>query len=286
MISDSSRSLRPTRRQPSPQQLVTRHNAVMFYGIAAASLLESAVALRTRHLLAEFDGDGEFRAWIELVWSLAKSEHAERARAYVESMWPEFDWSAAWEAFAEDYRGVARPSWPRRGIASAALACSACAAQAAAFYRGFGSAADDPALRELMLGMAADEAAHFDSFRRCYERHRQHERLGVLTSYRIIVWCATRARNVDVQIAFNRLGALYWFGTAPLQELNYGEFVARMGGVVRRHLPLGPAQRLLFKPWLNVGDLPAAAAATQSPLLAHNAQRWSMSRLAGEVYSR
>jgi hypothetical protein len=134
--------------------------------------------------------------------------------------------------------------------------------------------------------MAVDEAAHFDCFRRCYERHRRRERLGVLTSYRTIISCATRARNVDVQIAFGRLGGSYWYGNAPLQELNYGEFVARMGGVVRRHLPLGPAQRLLFKPWLDVGDLPPAAGTTQPPQPSCNARRWSTGRLAGGVYSR
>ena len=258
----------------------------MFYGVAAASLLEAAIAQRAVHLIAAFGDDAEFRAWIEDVWSPAKSAHAIAARAYVESMWPEFDWSAAWDAFVEDYRRVLRPSQPGRGLAGEALACGACAAQAAAFYRGLGAAADDPELRQLLLDMAVDEAAHFDSFRRCYERHRRRERLGILTSYRIIVSRATRARDVDVQIAFNRLGALYWFGTAPLQELSYAEFVARMGGVVRRHLPLGPAQRSLFKPWLNVGDLPAAAAATQPPAQAQKAQRWSVGRLAGGVYSR
>lgn len=284
MTPDSSNGLRSTRRQPSPQQLVTRHNAVMFYGIAAASLLEAAIALRAGHLLAVFDGDPEFRAWIERVWWPAKSAHARQARAYVESMWPEFDWSAAWEAFAEDYRRVARPPRSGHGIAGDALACSACAAQAAAFYRGLGAAADDTELRELLLGMAADEAAHFDSFRRCYERHRRRERLGVLTSYRTILSCASRARDVDVQLAFSQLGGHHWFGSAPLQALNYGEFVARMGSVVRRHLPLGPAQWLLFKPWLNVRDLPAAAVVEDPPPRA--ARRWSLSRPAGGVYSR
>jgi hypothetical protein len=101
MTPDTSSSQHSTGRRPSPQQLVTRHNAVMFYAIAAASLLEGALALRAEELIAAFDGDGEFRVWIEQVWWPVKSAHAQSARAYVESMWPEFEWSAAWEAFDE-----------------------------------------------------------------------------------------------------------------------------------------------------------------------------------------
>ena len=263
MTQNNSSSLRAVRLQPSPQQLVTRYNAVMFYGIAAASILESAVSLRVSLL----DADAEFRAWIERAWLPAKRAHAQRARVYVESMWPEFDWNAANDAFAADYRRVSQAVNPEAGVARVALACSMAAAQAAVFYRGLGAVADDPDLRRLLQDMAADEAVHFERFRAFYERHRHGERLGMLASYRTIVSCALRARNIDVRLVFGRLNGDYWDRSMPFQELEYGEFIARTSGMVRRHLPLTPAQRLLFRPWLNARDaslrttaVPAAAA--------------------------
>jgi hypothetical protein len=255
MTQNSLSSLRVTRPQPSPQQLVTRHNAVMFYGIAAASILEDAVSLRASLLAAVLGEDTEFRTWIEGVWMPAKRAHAQRARVYVESMWPEFDWKAACDQFAADYRRVSQAASAESGIARVALACSMAAAQAAIFYRGLGAVADDPDLRTLLQEMAADEAVHFERFRGYYERHRQGERLGLLASYRTIVSCASRARNIDVRLAFSRLNGDHWYRSMPFQELDYGEFIARMSSLVRRHLPLTPAQRLLFRPWLNARDV-------------------------------
>jgi hypothetical protein len=246
--------LRATRPQPSPQQLVTRHNAVMFYGIAAASILEGAVSLRASLLAPVLGEDTEFRAWIERVWLPAKRSHAQRTRVYVESMWPEFDWNAAHDDFESDYRRVSQAFTPGAGVARIALACSMAAAQAAVFYRGLGAVADDPDLRTLLQEMAADEAVHFERFRAFYERHRQGERLGMLASYRAIVSCASRARDIDVRLVFSRLNGDHWDRTMPFQELDYGEFIARMRSMVRRHLPLTPTQRLLFRPWLNRCD--------------------------------
>lgn len=274
-------SPRAIRQQASPQQLVTRHNAVMFYAIAAASLLETGISLRAGALAAAFAPDAEFRAWFEDTWIPAKSAHARRARAYVEAMWPEFDWSAACDEFSADYQRLAPGVRSNCGIARVALSCSMAAAQAVVFYRGLGAAADDPELRHLLQDMAADEVAHFDRFRRGYEGHRRRERLGMLASFRTMVSCASRARDVDVHLAFSRLNGHHWYGGPPLQDLSYGEFVARMGHVVRRHLPLGPAQRLLFKPWLSSRDLPAAPAASSSRPV--STQRLDASRLAAGV---
>jgi hypothetical protein len=255
MTQNSLSSLRATRPQPSPQQLVTRHNAVMFYGIAAASILEGAVSLRAGLLAAVLGEDTEFRTWIERVWMPAKYAHAQRARLYVESMWPEFDWKAAGDEFAADYRRVSQAVSPESGIARVALACSMAAAQAAVFYRGLGAVADDPNLRALLQEMAADEAMHFERFRGFYERHRKDERLGMLASYRTIVSCASRARDIDVRLVFSRLNGDHWDRSMPFQELDYGEFIARMSTLVRRHLAVTPAQRLLFRPWLNARDV-------------------------------
>jgi hypothetical protein len=106
----------------------------------------------------------------------------------------------------------------------------------------------------------------------------------MLASYRTVVSCASRARDVDGQLVFSRLNGSHWYGSAPFQELTYPDFVARLAGVVRRNLALGPAQRLLFKPWLTAHDVPAipAASGPQPP----NARRLDAPRLAAGAQSR
>jgi hypothetical protein len=259
MTSTSLSSPRSIRQQVSPQQLVTRHNAVMFYGVAAASLLEGGIAQRAHALAAAFAPDAAFCAWVRDSWIPSKSAHAGRTRAYVDTMWPEFDWSAADDDFSTHYRRLAPCGRSNRGLARTALVFSTAAAQAAICYRALGAVADDPDLRRLLHELAADEVAHFECFRRCYEGHRRRERLGMLESFRAVVACASRARDLDVQLAFNSLNGHHWYGSVPVQDLSYREFVARMANMVRQRLPLRPAQRLLFKPWLNARDVPTLA---------------------------
>jgi len=285
MTTNSPRSPFATHRQGSPQQLVTRHNAVLFYGVAAASLLEMGVSQHAPALAVAFTADPAFRAWVEDSWMPAKTDHARHARSYIETVWPEFDWSAACDAFSADYRRFAPGSRSNQGIARAALVCSVASAQAAMFYRGLGAAADDLELRRLLRGMAADEIAHFECFRECYENYRRRERLGVLASFRGVIACASRARDLDVQLAFKHLKGEHWYGGVPLQDLGYGEFIARVGRVVRRHLPLGPAQRLLFKPWLTARDLPEegdSAATPAKPRVAADSQPVSLTNRRGQ----
>ncbi|OGA39650.1 MAG: hypothetical protein A3G24_09450 [Betaproteobacteria bacterium RIFCSPLOWO2_12_FULL_62_13] len=246
------------REQPSAQRVITRHNALVFYGLAAASFLETAIPLHANALLDIFTDDQEVRRWIEQTWWPVKSAHARETRACVEAIWPEFDWSSAYGEFYEGYRPLVCAGRASRSPAHEALARSITAAQAAAFYRCLGTATDDPEVRRLLYGMSGDASAHFDCFRRIYERRGRGERLGLLATYRTIVTCARRARDIDVQLAFSRLNTPHWYGSAPFSELGYRDFVLRMGEVVRRHVPLGLAQRLLFRPWLQARRLPLA----------------------------
>lgn len=244
------------REQPSAQQTITRHNGLIFYGLAAASFLETAIPLHANALLGIFADDQDMRHWIEKAWWPVKAAHARETRAYVEAMWPEFDWSSAYGEFYEAYRPLICAGRAGGGPAHEALACSVAAAEAAAFYRCLGTAADDPELRRLLYGMSGEEGTHFDCFRRAFEFHDRRDCLGLLTTYRTIVTCATRARDVDVQLAFSRLNAPHWYGSTPFPELEYRDFVLRMREVIRRHLPLGPAMRMLFRPWLRARRLP------------------------------
>lgn len=260
------------REQPSTQQTMTRHNGLVFYGLAAASFLETAIPLHANALLNVFAADPEVQRWIEQTWWPVKCAHARESRAYVEATWPEFDWSSAYGEFYAAYRPLVCVERGGRCRAREALIRSVGAAQASAFYRCLGTAADDGHLRRLLYRMSADESAHFGCFRSLFARLDRGSRLGLLATYRTIVTCATRARDVDVQLAFSRLGPVHWYGGAPFSELDYRSFVMQMGDVVRRHLPVGAAQRLLFRSWWQTRRLrvpsPAAQPAPRNRALA------------------
>jgi hypothetical protein len=249
---------------PATPKVMTRHNGLVFYGLAAASFLETAIPLHANALLHRFAGDADTERWIEGCWWPVKCQHARDKRAYIEMTWPEFDWSSAYGEFYEAYRPLAVHRLPC-GPAREALARSAAAAQASAFYRCLGTAADDAELRRMLYRMGADESAHFASFRRLFARLNRGDRLGLLTTYRTIVTCATRARDVDVQLAFTHLGSRHWYGETPFPQLEYREFVLRMGEVVRRHMPLGVAQRVLFRPWWQARALRPAPVSARRP---------------------
>jgi hypothetical protein len=111
------------RERHSMQQAITRHNGLVFYGLATASFLESAVPLHATALLGVFAGDQGVRHWIEQSWWPAKSAHARETRACVEMLWPEFDWSAAYGEFYESYRPLVTEGRVGRSPAREALAC-------------------------------------------------------------------------------------------------------------------------------------------------------------------
>lgn len=257
----------PCRREPpSTQQVLTRHNGLVFYGLAAASFLETAIPLHANALLQVFRAEPQTQRWIEQGWWQAKYVHGRELRAYIEVTWPEFDWGGAYGDFYDAYRPLACGERAAGGPAREALVRSVAAAQASAFYRCLGTAADDAELRRVLYRMSADEAAHFVAFRRLVARLERGRRLGWLATYQTIVACARRARDVDVQLAYSRLGARHWYGNVPFAEIEYREFVARMGRVVRRHLPLGPAQRLLFRAWWQTCRAAAPAAPAHRPI--------------------
>lgn len=263
-----NRSGEQGRREPPPtQHVMTRHNGLVFYGLAAASFLETAIPLHATVLLQGFASEPEVQRWIEERWWPTKYAHGREARDYIETTWPEFDWSAAYTAFYETYRPLVCRQSEASPSARDALVRSVAAAQASAFYRCLGTAADDARLRRMLYQMGADESTHFAVFRRLFARLDRGKRLGWLATYRTILACARRARDVDVRLAYSRLGAPHWYGAQPFPELEYREFVQRMGAVVRRHLPLGAAQRWLFRPWWQAQGLgtPPVPAQRASP---------------------
>lgn len=239
-------------RQPaegSRVRALIRFNSLMFHGVTAASLLETAAPLYAERLLRIAAFDPDMAVWVDTVWRQRRDACGRELRAYVEATWPEFDWSAAYEEFCDEYR-----QRPGRALAYANPALEAVArctveSQAAVFYRAVANSADDPALRRLAGSAAGDHADCFERFRSYYERLARSRRAGFTATCRTVRETMRAVRDVDVAAAFQPLAA-NWYGTPTVTGLAYHDFLKRMAQLIRRHAELGCLERLLFSPWL------------------------------------
>jgi hypothetical protein len=228
---------------------LVRFNGLTFHSVAAASFLETAAPAHTQRLCAVFGAYPDVKLWLEEKWWPQRAALGRELRGFVETTWPEFDWSSAYQEFAGGYR-------PRSGLeigcgspALEALALCVAAAQAALFYRTLAHSADEPGLRALARRAAGEHADHFDFARSLFERCRRAGRVGILAAWRAAQTACRSIRDFDVPAAFEPLGR-NWNGAAIVPGLEYPEYRDRMAHLIQRHVELGWAQRLLFRPWL------------------------------------
>jgi len=241
---------------------IIRFNGLLFHGLATASFLESAAPLYAERTARVFAHHPDVGVWLEQVWRPQRAEHGRELRGYVEATWPEFDWNAAYGEFHETCRPRLERAAAPASLALAALRFCATEVQAAVFYRALAHGADCPVLRGLAQEAARGHAGHFEHFRSVFERCERREGIGLVATCRTVIECSRSARRCDVAEAFEPLRR-HWYGSQPVPELGYGEFVERMAGFARRHAALGRFERWLFRPWLKreggapAGELPA-----------------------------
>lgn len=239
---------RPQTGQSRLRALV-RFNAVAFQSLAAASLLEAAVAQHVDRIAPWCGTHPDVGDWLERVWEPRRAELGRLLRDYIEATWPEFNWSAACEDFQAGYRPQSVFAGNKCGIALVALGLCVTSAQAALFYRALANSADEPALRALALRAAGEHAGFFDYFRAWFDRCQQSGRVGFGATWRTITAVSRSARDHDVAAALQVLDD-NWRGTPLVPSLGYAQYRERMLQSIRRHAALGPVERLLFRPWL------------------------------------
>jgi hypothetical protein len=243
--------------------VLVRSNAPLFYSVASAALLESAVASRAEDMLRCFASDPTVRDWIGNVWLPAKLERARQLRSYVESVWPELDWTAASEQFQASTQVLAVRLRRQNGTHEALARCIA-AAQSALYYRTLGRWADDQRLRTLADTIAKEEGAFLVHFRSALEVQCSIHRIGSLGGWRTARSCIREARDIHARTAFETLSGL-WIGPAPFPALDYAEFVMRMRAVIMHRADLRLAERVLFRPWTKVAPIVEVKQVQASP---------------------
>lgn len=237
-----------TAAQPLIARTMVRPNAVLFYRLAVAALLEPLAGTAAAGIAALFGPDRDFVRWLRNDWAPGRIARSHRLSAYIAEFWPEYDAGAAQDRFRLHLlRGPAKPM--PASAATAALIRCATSAQSALFYRCLGASAVDVDLRRLAREMANDDEAAFGQFRAAYARASSHG--GALSGYS--AWRTARAAMRDardryVQLAF-RAACEQWGHNAPFGPIGYAEFVLRSGSLVAAYGKLSALERLVFRPW-------------------------------------
>jgi len=226
-----------------------RFNALLFHGLATASLLEAAAPSGASRLPRALVATPEIAHWVEQVWRPQRNARARALRAYIDAVWPEFDWVGAYEDFCKLYAQrpgcAAGPTTP----ALETLACCVLESQAALFYRAIAAGADDPVLRELARTAAREHCGCLDVLRTAFEQSARRHSVGFVAGCRTVLATSRAARDIDVAAAFHSLAA-HWYGVPTVTALGYQEFLARMARLIVKHAGLRRFERLLFSPWL------------------------------------
>lgn len=232
--------------QPSVPVTFIRSNAVLFYSLGAASLLEALAPKCADRAKSVFANEPDFCDWMRTAWAPRRIARMRRLREYLALTWPEFDSGAACDRFLQVTE--AQKSAPPASRAREALARCAAASQSALFYRCLASWAEDVRLRALAGEMAREDESAFARFRTNYETAARIERLGAWTSWRSASARIREARDVYVGSAFNALVA-QWGPNAPFAPMAYAELVARVSAMVLRYGCLGWTERVVLRPW-------------------------------------
>ena len=235
--------------------VIVRANGPLFYSVAAASLLETFAPRRAERVLHFFHGDEALCDWIRNEWSPRGAARAEKLREYIEITWPEFDWRAAHDQYrsAIEQKGGSGPH--RATAAQDALARCVAAAESALFYRTLARWADDVVLRDMARVMAHEETLAFAYFRSAFERRARVDHVGFAAAWRTALCCVRAARDTGVRLAFEASVA-QWGPNTPFPAIDYIEFAKRMKSVIERQARLGFLERVLFRPWERIPEIP------------------------------
>jgi hypothetical protein len=234
-----------------------REDAICFYAIASASLLESAVPEYVANLLALFQDDADVEAWLGAQWYREELEHGRLLQGYVRRIWPEFAWRSAFAEYQERIpKGTGHLQSSR---ALEALARCVTETHAAMMYRCLATAyAQDQALSGLLLQLNRDEVHHYRRFRRIFESYEGVYPESPWRKARTILSRSGLARGRDVEIAFFCLNR-FWESGPPFLPLSYGEFLERGRRLARTYLDFESTLRMLLRP-LGTGSLALRAA--------------------------
>lgn len=223
------------------------NDALSFYVCTTASFLESPVATYVDNLEPMFADDPLTCKWLRQTWLPEETEHGQILGAYVQRTWPEFDWQHAFASFSARYLPQCTYALLRPTPGLEALARCVTETAATMTYRCMSVYTKDPELRALMRRLSSDEVRHYRYFRRLHLVCNDREEIGFLQRARTVLGRSELVRDEDLFMAYEPINTA-WRSRPPFQLWSYEEFRRASAAIVRAHLPMREAKRMMLSP--------------------------------------
>jgi hypothetical protein len=218
-----------------------------FYLVAAASFMESTTDRYTANLIAQFCGEDEITAWLELNWLPEELQHGRALRRYVQIAWPNFDWDRAYEAFLDEFSGYCRGDELEPTLTREMASRCVVEMGTAGYYVALSRMSRDPPLTTIATRIAEDEIRHYKHFYRYFRRYQQTEPESRSAVFGALL---NRLRMIDGQdgvIAIKHLYAGVHPGK-PFDRRTYRALRSRWRPLMEPHFPHRMCVQMLLKP--------------------------------------
>ncbi|CAJ0800498.1 hypothetical protein LMG7141_03831 [Ralstonia condita] len=227
-----------------------REHRMLFYLVTCASFIESGSDLYAGNLAAYYADIPEAAHWLTHHWEREELQHGRALRRYVETVWPTFDWERGYARFFEEYSVTCSVEQlePTQALEMAAR----CVVETgtATFYRAIAQAADDadePVLRDLASRISADEVRHYKHFFRFFNACNAREQVGRMRVFKALAARLREIKNEDSMIALRNVLRIE-HGQEDVPDADVRALNSRVSSVVRSHLPIDMAAKMLLKP--------------------------------------
>ena len=227
-----------------------RKNRMLFYLVTSASFIESGSDLYAGNLAQYYADFPEAAHWLTHHWEHEELQHGRALRRYVETVWPGFDWARGYARFFEEYSVTCSVDQfePTQALEMAAR----CVVETgtATFYRAIAQAADDaaePVLRDLASRISADEVRHYKHFFRFFNACNAREGMSRVRVFKVLAARLREIKNEDSMIALRNVLRIER-GQEDVPEAEVRLLNSSVSAVVRSHLPIDMAAKMLLKP--------------------------------------
>ncbi|OAI68569.1 ferritin [Ralstonia solanacearum] len=227
-----------------------RNHRTLFYLVASASFIESGSDLYAGNLAQYYADRPETAHWLIHHWEREELQHGRALRRYVETVWPEFDWARGYARFFEDYSVTCAIDQFEPTQALEMVARCVVETGTATFYRAIAQAAadaDEPVLRDLASRISADEVRHYKHFYRFFHECNARESVGRARVLKALASRLREIKNEDAAIALRNVLRIER-GREDVPEADVRALNSRVSALVRAHLPIDMAAKMLLKP--------------------------------------
>ncbi len=227
-----------------------RGHRTLFYLVTSASFIESGSDLYAGNLARYFADRPETAHWLIHHWEHEELQHGRALRRYVETIWPEFDWERGYARFFAEYSVTCSIDQFEPTQALEMVARCVVETGTATFYRAIAqaaAAADEPVLCDLASRISIDEVRHYKHFYRFFHECNTREGVGRARVLRALASRLREIKNEDAAIALRNVLRIER-NQEDVPEADVRALNSRVSALVRSHLPIDMAAKMLLKP--------------------------------------